>query len=180
MAEGGSWGDKRVGAHVVIDPCSLSHPYLGQDQSCSPCHLLIGENYTWLPSQLLLHSHEKWPSSHGDFGGKRVAGTPATPLPPSSSPLWRFPLSMASYVVSVILGRFRGSPLAIGNRAEYIRHPQGEVRRFALNQSWARVFKIMLRLAPVRLFQTVSGYRVFFNNKKIRFISLSRHRISCQ
>ena len=120
MAEGGSWGDKRVGAHVVIDPCSLSHPYLGQDQSCSPCHLLIGENYTWLPSQLLLHSHEKWPSSHGDFGGKRVAGTPATPLPPSSSPLWRFPLSMASYVVSVILGRFRGSPLAIGNRAEYI------------------------------------------------------------
>ena len=30
VAERGSWGDKSVGARVVIDPCSLTHPYLGR------------------------------------------------------------------------------------------------------------------------------------------------------
>ena len=50
--------------------------------------------------------HDEWPSSHGDFGGKWVAGTPTTPLPASPFPPWRSPFSLASYVISVILGRF--------------------------------------------------------------------------
>ena len=48
-------------------------------------------------------------------------------------------------------------------------------------QSWACVSKIMSRLAPVRLFQTVSRLalsRIF--KQKIRVISLSRHRVSRQ
>ena len=49
-------------------------------------------------------------------------------------------------------------------------------------QSWARFFKIMLRLAPVRPFQMVSRLALFriFQQKKIRVISLSRHRVSRQ
>ena len=46
------------------------------------------------------------------------------------------------------------------------------------DQSWVRVSKITLRLAPVRLFQTVSRLalrRIF--QKKICVISLSGHRV---
>ena len=57
--------------------------------------------------------HDERPSSHGDFGGKRVAGALATPPLASSCSPWRSPFSLASYVMSVILGRFGIAPWSL-------------------------------------------------------------------